>query len=408
MLTEIRNFLRDNFQASFWTANIMELFERIAYYGQAAVLSIYLRDYLHFTEGSAGTLSSIFGGLLYGLPIFAGAIIDKIGFRKSFLFAFSVLSIGYSTLGFTYNFANDTNLFFIVLFLLVFTAIGGSFIKPSVLGTINYTTTEKSKTMGYSIYYWLVNIGGALGPIIAFFFRTQFGIQYVFLVSGISCALMFFSTIIFYKNPKIESNNLSFIDIFNNFVKVIANIKFLIFLFIFALYWIMFWQIFVIIPFYLKDFISKDAPFDLITSTGPITIILLQLVISFITSKLSAKPSIIIGFLISGLSWLIIVLQPSIFTIIVMLVIHSIGEQIQAPKYYEYISKIAPNGQIALYQGFAFLPIAIGWAFGGSLGGYVYEIFKVSSQPNLVFVVISSLGIFSALLMIVFFKIQNK
>lgn len=174
MLTEIRNFLRDNFQASFWTANIMELFERIAYYGQAAVLSIYLRDYLHFTEGSAGTLSSIFGGLLYGLPIFAGAIIDKIGFRKSFLFAFSVLSIGYSTLGFTYNFANDTNLFFIVLFLLVFTAIGGSFIKPSVLGTINYTTTEKSKTMGYSIYYWLVNIGGALGPIIAFFFRTQF------------------------------------------------------------------------------------------------------------------------------------------------------------------------------------------------------------------------------------------
>src|SRR3990170_1822126 len=91
--------LRDWFHPTFWVANGMELFERLAYYGQATVLSLYLRDTLKFSEIEAGQLSSIFGGLLYLLPVFAGTLADKFGFRKAFSIAFSVLAIGYFLIG---------------------------------------------------------------------------------------------------------------------------------------------------------------------------------------------------------------------------------------------------------------------------------------------------------------------
>lgn len=408
MFSGLLTFLKKNFQKSFWVANIMELFERIAYYGQAAVLSVYLRDTLRFNETTAGTLSSVFGALIYGLPIISGAIIDKIGFRKAFLFAFAVLGIGYSSMGFAYTQAGNNYLFYLILAILVFTAIGGSFIKPSVLGTVNYTTTEEAKTLGYSIYYWLVNIGGALGPIFAFLFRNALGIQTVFLVSGISCLLMFFSTMFLFENPKANYKNSKIIDILDNFINVITNFKFLLFLLIFSLFWIMFWQIFIIIPYYIKDFIDVNAPFDLITSVGPITIIVLQLIISYFTTKLKAGDAIVLGFLVSSISWLIVFFNPTIYSIIVMLVIHSIGEQIQAPKYYEYIAKIAPEGQIGLYQGFAFLPIALGWLFGGTLGGYAYENIKVLSSPKVIFLFVAFLGFLATILMFIFYKFTKR
>ncbi len=90
--------------------------------------------------------------------------------------------------------------YWMLFFILIFTAIGGSFIKPSVLGTVAVTTTHETKSLGYAIYYWLVNTGAAVGPILAFLVRDTFGIEFVYLVSAISCALMFFSTRFFFKD----------------------------------------------------------------------------------------------------------------------------------------------------------------------------------------------------------------
>ena len=86
-------------------------------------------------------------------------------------------------------------------------AIGGSFIKPSVLGTVGLTSTQETRSLGFAIYYWLVNIS-ALGPLLAFL-RDSFGIQFVYIVSAISCALMFVTTRFFFKEPpaKLDEKN---------------------------------------------------------------------------------------------------------------------------------------------------------------------------------------------------------
>lgn len=407
--TNIRK-IGSGFKPSFWIANIMELFERIAYYGQATILSIFLRDHLKFNEVETGQLSSIFGGLIYFLPIFAGALADRFGFRKAFSFAFIVLALGYFMIGATGMAAfsgifSSSHLFWVLIVILIFTAIGGSFIKPSVLGTVALSSSAETKSIGYAIYYWLVNIGGALGPLIAFFVRRQLGIQAVYIVSAVSCFLMFLNTIFFYKEPasNIDRSQVSISMVFKNLLRVLVNFRFMIFLLIFSLYWLMFWQIFVIIPFFITDYISKDAPFEIIQSVGSWGIILFQLIVNWFTKRLSPITAIITGFSVSALCWFIIMMNPTIPIIIAGLFVMSLGEMTQAPRYYEYIADLAPEGQAALFQGYAFLPVAIGWTLGGTMGGWLYKVFATDSkQPQMIFLVLFGVGLAAAVLMFIY------
>ncbi len=369
------------FHRSFWVANSLELFERLAYYAQAAVMSIFLRNYLKFNEVDAGTLSSIFGGFVYLLPIFAGTFADKYGFRKAFSFAFFVMAIGYFLIGSVGAIhESPLPLFWILVVVLIFTAIGESFIKPSVLGTIALSSKPETKSLGYAIYYTLVNVGGATGPVIAYFVRDRIGIQAVYMVSALTCAMMFVGTLIFYREPEAarEIQQPSISEKLRDMLRVLRNGRFMVFLLIFSLYWIIFWQIFVIIPFYLTDFISKNAPFEIIESVDAWCIIFLQVVVNRMTKKLPPVTAIVISFGIASLSWLVIAIHPNVWTIIAAMVVWSIGEMTQAPRYYEYIADHAPRGQEALFQGYAFLPIAIAWFIGGTFGGWLYTTFTSS------------------------------
>lgn len=417
------NKIKSGFTSSFWTANIMELFERLAYYGQATILSIFLRDHLKFSEVEAGQLSSIFGGLIYLLPIFAGAIADKIGFRKAFSIAFSVLAAGYFLIGasgmkiFSGAFSNFP-LFWILIIILIFTAMGGSFIKPSVLGTVALSSNDETKSLGYAIYYWLVNIGAAIGPLFAFLVRDNFGIEFVYLVSAISCGLMFLTTLIFFIEPKGKNfkSSKSIAEIIKDLLLVLRNFKFISFLLIFALYWLIFWQFFIVIPFYINDFVSPDSPIELIISTGAWTILFLQIPINRLTKKLSTSKAILIGFMFAAISWLFLYLMlPLVYqkmwngihlsnlTIVIGIFLFSVGEQTQAPRFYEYIANLAPKGQEALFQGYAFLPIAIAWGLGGTLGGYLYQTFaKNMNSPQYVFGILFLIGTLAALSMFLY------
>lgn len=414
--------LKSGFQHSFWVANGMELFERLAYYGQATILSVFLRDHLKFDEVQAGQLSSIFGGLIYFLPIFAGALADKFGFKKAFSFAFFVLAIGYFLIGSTgmtafSSWYENKNLFPILSVILIFTAIGGSFIKPSVLGTVALTTTHETKSLGYAIYYWLVNMGAAIGPFLAYLVRDSFGIEFVYLVSSLSCILMFLVTIFIFKEPeaKLNEERESLLQVIKNLWTVVKNFRFMIFLLIFSLYWIVFWEFFIVIPFYISDYISPEAPIELVLSTGAWTIILLQIPINRLTKNIPTPTAIMIGFVFAALSWFLLYFVTLAGTvvglgfIIATIFIFSVGEQTQAPRFYEYLADLAPKGQAALFQGFAFLPIAIAWLLGGTFGGWVYNTFATKAQkPEMVFLIIGSVGIAAALMMFVYNSAVHK
>ncbi|MGD0036818.1 MAG: MFS transporter [Bacteroidota bacterium] len=405
--------IRNGFHPTFWVANGMELFERLAYYGQQIVFMIYLRNKLGFTETEAGQLSGIFGGLIYLLPILGGTLADKWGFRRAFNIAFSILALGYFLIGSVGMTAfagvySNFNLYWLLMIFLVFTAFGGSFIKPSVLGTVAVTSKEETKSLGFAVYYWLVNVGAMLGPTIAYFVRDGFGNAFVYMVSSISCFAMLIVNLLLYKEVKSTQTVIAESlgkKIANLFV-VLANVKFMIFLLIYSLYWIIFWQEFIIVPYYVTDYINANAPYEILQSwAGAGAIILFQIPLNRLTKNIPTRSAIVLGFAISSLIWLIIGIYPSIPTIAAGIVAFAIGEMIQAPRYYEYISEIAPPGQQGLFQGYAFLPIAVARFVGDPIGGWLYQTSKASGKPELVWFALIGIGALGTILMLIYNKI---
>jgi MFS family permease len=116
--------------------------------------------------------------------------------------------------------------------------------------------------------------------------------------------------------------------------------------------------------------------------------------------------AIVVGFFTSSLSWIVIAINPTIPTIVAGIIVFSIGEMTQAPRYYEYISELAPPGQQGLYQGYAFLPIAIAWFVGGPFGGWLYTTFaKETTNPNVIWFVLFGIGILAVVLMLIYNKV---
>ena len=285
------------------------------------------------------------------------------------------------------------------------------------MGTVALTTTKETKSLGYAIYYWLVNIGAAIGPLLAYLVRDSFGIQFVYMVSAISCALMFFVTLVFFKEPqaKLDEQRESILQVVKNLWTVVKNIKFMIFLLIFSLYWIVFWEFFIVIPFYISDYISLDAPIELILSVGAWTIIVLQIPINRLTKHIPTPTAIMIGFVFAALSWFLLYfseiagISVGLGLIVATIFIFSVGEQTQAPRFYEYLADLAPKRQAALFQGFAFLPIAIAWTIGGTFGGWIYHNYGRTEvgKPEIVFLVIGLVGVAAAIMMF-FYNLYMK
>ena len=399
--------LRRSFHPTFWVANGMELFERLAYYGQQIVFMVYMRNKLGFSESEAGQLSGLFGGLIYLLPILGGTLADKWGFRRAFNIAFSILALGYFLIGSVGMSAfagiyGGLDHYWLMMAFLIFTAFGGSFIKPSVLGTVAVTSTDETKSLGYAVYYWLVNAGAMIGPTIAYFVRDSFGNEFVYLISAFSCLAMLIVNLLLYKEVKsaktevVESMGKKIANLF----VVLANFKFMILLLIYSLYWIIFWQEFIIIPYYITDFIGLETPYEIIQSwSGAGAIILLQIPVNRLTKNIPTRKALLIGFAMSSLIWIIIGIHPSLVTIAAGIVAFSIGEMIQAPRYYEYISEIAPPGQQGLFQGYAFLPIAIARFVGDPIGGWLYQNTKASGNMGLVWLALIGIGVGATILM---------
>jgi MFS family permease len=154
-------------------------------------------------------------------------------------------------------------------------------------------------------------------------------------------------------------------------------------------------------PYYIVDFIDPNAPFEIIQSwAGAGAIILLQIPVNLVTKRLPTRTAILAGFAVSGLCWLIVALAPSVPTIVAGVMMFAIGEMTQAPRYYEYISELAPPGQQGMYQGYAFLPIAIAFFVGGPFGGHVYATYaKGATDPSQVWWIVFGVGMLATILM---------
>jgi dipeptide/tripeptide permease len=399
--------IRTGFTRPFWVANVSELFERLSYYAAFASLARYLHETLRFPAEQAGSLAGLFGGLVWFLAAFGGAIADRLGFRRSLSLAYLILTCAYFLLGslgaaWFAPVRNAVPLIVVVAFVLALPALGIALVKPCVVGTTARTSKDNVRSIGYSIYYTLVNIGGAAGPFVASEVHRHLSVSNVFRVAALSVFLMFFAVILLFKEPRRadEVQTASLGQAARNFWTVLSNPRFMLFLMIFTGYWIVYWQEFIILPLYVHEFVDPKFDTELMLVTGPLTVISLQMVASFLTQKIAAFRAVILGTLISALAWLILVAHPTGLFVIVTLFAISLGEITQAPRYYEYISHLAPSGQQGTYMGFAFLPIGIGSLIGGWFGGLLFHHFgEVQHRPGLIWWSLAAVGVLTAALL---------
>jgi len=287
--------IRTGFERPFWVANISELFERLSYYAAFASLARYLHESLNFDVKQASSLTGLFGGLVWFLAAFGGTLADRLGFRRSLSLAYLILSCSYFLLGslgasWLAPIRNAMPLGVLVALVLMLPALGIALVKPCVVGTTARASKENVRSIGYSIYYTLVNIGGAAGPYVASWVHQHMSVENVFRVAALSVFLMFFAVLLFFKEPQRsgETQTVSLGQAAKNFVTVLSNPRFMLFLLIFSGYWIVYWQEFIILPLYVHDYIDPNANTELLLVTGPLTVIALQMVVSFLTQRIPA------------------------------------------------------------------------------------------------------------------------
>ncbi len=441
--------IRTGFERPFWVANITEIFERLSYYGAFASLALYLQGKLNFSTEQTGTLTGIFGGMVWFLAVFGGAVADRLGFRRALSLAYFILAIAYFLIGsiaapWLAPIRNAVPLSLFVGVILVLPALGVALVKPCVAGTTARASSESTRTLAYSIYYTMVNIGGAAGPFYASWAHRKLGVENVYRLAAVSVFLMFFVVLLFFREPRKAGNTPppSIAHVARNFCVVVGNYRlvlpvllialllrialwiypswsvplwiwaillvlalagmsrFMWFLVIFTGYWVVFWQQYISLPGYLLSYVNANANAEMILVTDGVTVITLTLAVNALARKIPAFQAVILGTVITSVSWIILALWPTVWGAVLSLFVLALGEITQQPRYYEYISLLAPEGQQGTYMGFAFLPIGIGSLIGGPFGGYLLHHFgEVQHRPQMVWWSVTGVGLATTLLL---------
>lgn len=377
---------------TFWVANTMELFERWAWYGMYAIYAIYLTDPIEkgglgFTDAQRGSITGIVPFILYLLPIFTGAMSDRFGYTRTLISAYAILIAGYFSMG-------QVTTYFPMFMAFLCVAVGAAMFKPVISATVSHTTNSKTASIGFGLFYAMVNIGGFVGPLIGGILR-KLSWDYVFYMSMGAITLNLIMVLLFFKEPdrgNVESK--SFATVLKEIGLVFSDLKFVIFLFMLSGFWTAFNQIFITLPLLLRDWVDTSVVWcwfsdfsataaaaceakemfnpEWIVNIDSGSIILLQILISAIVMRFSPISTIIGGILISSLGIALIGVSNAISVIVIAIVIFAIGEMASSPKSTEYIGSIAPRDRKALYMGYSFVPVALGNLIAGILSGAIY------------------------------------
>lgn len=385
---------RTAFPPVFWVANLIEVLERFAYYGIYFGFGIYL-EHLGYSRGQLGDIQSIFLAISYVTPLISGTFADRFGFKKVLIISYLAYLPSILLLMLTKSYSG------IALTMLSIGLAAGIF-KPLISGTVRAVTDSSNKTLGFGIFYAMVNVGGSFGPIVAGKLRA-ISWNYAFLAAAISIGFMLVITIFFYKEPEREIEGATLSQKFKDIGIALSDIKFSIFLILLGVFfWLPFWAFFNLCALYVDQNIDTARLYlaikgvlgagfanffsheedgvrrvlgETISHTGYI-IMILQVFVSRWIEKFKAMPSFMFGLFVSAVGFVILgyakVAAPAF--VLLGIFFFALGEMISSPRIQEYITWIAPKDKAGLYMGANFLAVGIGGALSGStytrLSGY--------------------------------------
>ena len=440
MTTSLMTSLRQ-FNRTFWAAIVTELLHCLASYCMLSYLIIYLAEDLGFGDLRA---SAMYGTMLfvgYFLPILIGALADRYGFRQTMAVSLVIITAGYFL-------ASRVTSYPAIFAALMVIALGGAVMKPVIAGTVKAASTDENRTLGFSIYYTVINVGSFIAPFLANTVRISTGHPaLIFVACGVVEASALAVTLFMFRNlPVAETvRSKSLFTVLNDMVVVLCNLRLfitglglatcyagakegwwgsdvawavaglwiaanalldvplrarerrlgpqpqllqpqrfgdvnlLVFILIFSGVWALYSQIWTNIPLYITSLDpAMKAHIEYFQAVDPIMIVLFQVLVGKWMSRYRPLPSMVVGVLISAVAVSTVDLfggNLGAWAVGLSLVIWSVGEMMFSPRMVEYVSVIAPKDKLALYIGYGFLPFAIGFGLGPSVGAHLVRFF---------------------------------
>jgi POT family proton-dependent oligopeptide transporter len=389
----------EKFPSTFYYANGIELFERLAHYGMYVGLSLYLTTVVGYGDLETGFWLGNFRLAGSLMPIPCGSIADRITFKRSLVIAFCLYATGYLVL-----FAFPSRLLAPPALLCL--AAGGGFVKPVIMGTVVRTAPEGRQTEGFSVYYRMVNAGSAIGKPLAYLMRTLVALRFVML-NSVAASLIALSLSIFgYEEPtRGAAKRERLAETLRGYGKALRNLRFVTFLVIFAGFYFMAEQFYMTFPKYVTRHIDAKAKFEFITLINPALIALFQGSVTRATRRFTPVGSMLAGMLIASLSMLVMGTLPGLAGACVSGAIFALAEMSFSPRYFDYIASFAPEGKAGMYMGLAFVPMALGAWVGGPLSGFMISRYLPAEGPREPFTVWASyagIGLGCAVLMVIY------
>ncbi len=385
------------YSKTFWASNVIELFERWAWYGFYMAFALYLVNSkdtgaLGLSQAQKGIIMGTGSMLLYLLPLITGAIADKVGYTRMLMLSFTIYITGFYMI-------RSFDSFGLVFFAFIWTCIGGALFKPIISAMIARTTTPETSSIGFGIFYMMINIGGFIGPFIAGVVMNK-SWDYVFYISMVTMSVNYLITLLFFKDPIVKDSKdtlgQSIVQAFRNILITLENWRYLMFLIIMVLFWTAFNQLYYSFPVFVDQWVNTFILYDGIlsvwpwlaqkigTSDGAISavslssmnaffIIVFQLVISALVMRFRPLSAMMGGILVLSGGIGLMFSSQSGWLILMGMLIFAIGEMGSSPKFTEYVGRIAPEDKKALYMGTSFLPIAASHQLSGWISGGPFE-----------------------------------
>ncbi len=370
------------FPRTFWTGNAAELCERAAYYGTFIALRTYLIRVVGLDDVQAGVVAGLFGGWIYLVPFFTGALADRMGFRRALMLAFALLTVGYGTLGVFHTLAP-------VLAGLALIVLGGAFVKPVITGTVAKSSDSVNRARAFSIFYMVVNIGSFTGKTIVAPMRIQMGVETVPYFSAGACLFALALVALIYRPPDdtaAQPKNLR--ETLQGMWMAVRNLRFFALILITAGFWSIQGQLYASMPDYVLRMAGETYKPEWYANVNPLVVVLLVVAVTQLVRKWRPESSMLVAMALIPLSSLAMAssawfagpvkvlglsLHPITLMMVIGIAIQGLAECFLSPKWLEFASKQAPRGREGVFLGFAHMNTFFAWIFGFIFSGYLLK-----------------------------------
>lgn len=300
--------------------SITNMLERFGFYALMSILILSFMEVRGYSGEEAGYLYTIFYTAMYISMLIMGLIGDFVNRRKVIIAGMVSMAIGY----FLYSMMSKGNEISLII-PGIFLILGVGAFKTNLQVQVGdlYRNNLKNGVLGYLIFYSMINVGAIFAPLVAVYFKKEYGFDSVYLLSG---GTMLLALALYYLTPvtieteqesQIEQRKVKTNDIINSSevapiversenggygIDKLIGLIFLIFLV--PIFWVAFHQNALVYVFYVRDFIDLNgySP-EILQAINPIALVLFSIigvVLMYFFLKIKRSHSIFL-FLMTGM-----------------------------------------------------------------------------------------------------------